>query len=314
MKLKKDFDRHYQKFADYKKLSWSRSEYEKYQKLFWRDEIWCKEIISYLQYMDYVRDLHISLLETSNIIKDFENISSQKLYGSPIKLDILNDAVVKLASYDKAFWISFSIQNKQIIDKETGPKKEIIDLLTILMQRTIWKTIMDLHTKNLISNADIEQFQNKITLEYVNSCSNFHGSYKMKEIFTANRILISQQVDEMKILLNVCYNYHILYDIWFLFEKIVLHEFGHHIYYQKDKHHADFEAICWTDDKTKKRTCWKQAFVTKYATTNALEDYAEQFMYSYLRIRSYSNPFLDKKDNYFLHIFPLLKTKITLKN
>jgi hypothetical protein len=214
-----------------------------------------------------------------------------------------------LKEYENILPISFALSKSEIIAKEQGDKKIIIDLLTTLMKRTILKSLSDLKKQNLLSDSDLQQFQNKISLEYINSCSNFHGSYKMKEVYTSERVLVSQQVDQMKILVNICYNYHILQDIGTLFEKIVLHELGHHMYYQKDSQHAVFESLCWSNSKTKKKECDRQAFVSDYASTNSLEDYAEQFMFSYLRLTPLTHKKLQEKHDYFSEQFPVLKQK-----
>jgi hypothetical protein len=307
MKIK--FQRNYKKLADYKKLEHTRKQFEQHQKNTGSLKT-CSELVASAMFMDYVRDLHIALLESSNIIKDFEAIDIKELYGAKVKLWLIQEAAKKLEKYDWIFGgLSFSITNPQLIAKEQGEKKELINALTTLMKRTILKSLSDLKEKWLLQDADIEQFRNKMNLEYVYSCSNFHGSYRMKEVYTSTRVLVSQHVEQMKILVNVCYNYHILGDIAWLFEKIVIHELGHHMYYQKDKGNSAFTTICWTDVKTKKSECKKEAFVSAYAMSSALEDYAEQFMYSYLWLWTTKNPFLIQKDEYFLSKFPILKKK-----
>ena len=104
--MKRKFDRSYKKSADYKKLSLTKKQFEQYQGVLShlqpniKLQDFCGEASVYAQFMDYVRDLHVALLESTGMMKDFENISIQELYGAPIKIAILKDAIAKLASYE----------------------------------------------------------------------------------------------------------------------------------------------------------------------------------------------------------------------
>lgn len=61
-----------------------------------------------------------------------------------------------------------------------------------------------------------------------------------------------------------------------MIEQLIFHELGH-IRYFKDTNKDTFENICWQDkDKT---NCDFIDFVSQYASSNALEDYAETFSF-----------------------------------
>lgn len=305
--LKRKFDSTYTRLQDYKKLAFSKKEFEKYQKkmlyLWWTSNIRkCTHAIAWSNYMDYLRDIHISLLHSSWIIKDFDTINSTQLYGWDIKIGLLQELAQGLQKYDTLFPLYFITKNEKLIGNLESKEKKISDLLALLLKRTIQKKLFDLRHNGLLTDWDIQQFQWKIVLEWTNSCSNFHGVYKMKEVYTSDGMLVSQEVDQMKILLNLCYNYHTLQDIGKIFEKMVVHEIGHHLYYQKDKTRKVFESICRDTTTTKKKMCQENSFVSPYAMTNALEDYAEQFMYTYLKIPQSGDVFLTKKNSYFQNI------------
>lgn len=303
-----------QKLPEHKKLQITQRVFEKSISILkvvpdtWTLQEQCRTAHALLLLMDKSRDIHIQLLHDSWIIHDFSDINIQDLYGADIKIALLQDTLSSLKKFENLSLIWLQFTNTWLTQTQDTDKKHIYNLLTQLMKWTVQQVLSELQKSGILSEQDILQFQNHIVLEFTNSCSNFHGSYNMKSKFT-NNILTSQEVSEMKILINLCFNYHILQDIWNLFYKIVLHELWHHIYYQKDKTKELFEQICWINASTQIPSCTEEDFVSSYAMTNALEDYAEQFMYSYLRITPGNNSFLNKKDNYFLMKYPSLSSK-----
>lgn len=84
-----------------------------------------------------------------------------------------------------------------------------------------------------------------------------------------------------------------------IFSKIVTHELAHHFYYYHDDAVEDFETICWSDFSERNERCTAQDFVSDYAQTASVEDYAEHFMYRYLDLPISENTILNEKTNYF---------------
>lgn len=168
-----------------------------------------------------------------------------------------------------------------------------------LIDKTIYKVYDRMYHEGMLQDTDITQLKNTTIVQYTPGCSDFHGLYRIKQTFDQHGKKVKQQVQEMKVLLNVCYNYHIIQDIQQVFEKIVVHELGHHMYYRKDRDTTRYNSICRSDINKRNNNCKNTDFVSDYARTNALEDYAEQFMYSYLDIAPTTTPILQQKDNYF---------------
>ena len=82
---------------------------------------------------------------------------------------------------------------------------------------------------------------------------------------------------------NLCGNFFVIRSLAETYQKIVVHELGHHFYYYHDNEtHDAFTNICWVNTDTKKSSCQSSDFVSDYAQTLSVEDYAEQFMYWFL--------------------------------
>lgn len=84
-----------------------------------------------------------------------------------------------------------------------------------------------------------------------------------------------------------------------IFSKIVVHELAHHFYYYHDDAVEEFEEICRTDFSERNGRCMAQDFVSDYAQTASVEDYAEHFMYRYLDLPIGNNAILNQKTSHF---------------
>jgi Zn-dependent peptidase ImmA (M78 family) len=60
-----------------------------------------------------------------------------------------------------------------------------------------------------------------------------------------------------------------------MLEYTILHELGHYYMHRNDPHPEEFTSLC--RDESNSRTCDIDAFVTEYAATSAVEDYADTF-------------------------------------
>jgi len=98
---------------------------------------------------------------------------------------------------------------------------------------------------------------------------------------------------------NLCGNYFVLRDIDLIFEKIVTHELAHHFYYYRDTKAGAFEDLCWKSDTVRNTACKSNDFVTEYAQTLSTEDYAEHFMYRFLKLVDNNTAILQGKTDHF---------------
>lgn len=236
-------------------------------------------------------------MEQYDMLIDFTDINITKIHGYDIKKNIVADALSALTTAN-THNIAINYNQQQLMPTDWNEKQFMQDMKN-LIDKTIYKVYDRMYNEWLLKDTDISQLKNTIIVQYTPGCSDFHGLYRIKQTFDQNGKKVNQQVQEMKVLLNVCYNYHIIQDIQQVFEKIVVHELGHHMYYRKDENPSMFNNICRTDVNKRNNACTNTDFVSDYARTNALEDYAEQFMYSYLNIANTSTPILQQKDEYF---------------
>ena len=103
----------------------------------------------------------------------------------------------------------------------------------------------------------------------------------------------------MTLTINLCRSYFVLKDLAEKFERMIVHEIAHHLYYTRDKDIIDFENFCWLDEGTRSVACGDEEFVSSYAQTNAAEDYAEHFVARWEAYES-SNPIIRKKIQHFI--------------
>lgn len=101
----------------------------------------------------------------------------------------------------------------------------------------------------------------------------------------------------------ICNNYDNLIDFSRMLEYTILHELWHYYMHRNDSDSDEFISLC-RDDAT--RVCEMDAFVTYYAASSSVEDYAESFahvvyekLYGYYPLWELSA----QKKNYFLKRF-----------
>ena len=289
--LKSWLDRAIVSMAPHRQLALTKAVYHRahfYANEYSKNNHDCNKLMSVLQLMDYSRDVHIKIMEQYDMLIDFTDININKIHGYDIKKNIVADALKKF-TISNIHNININYSQEQFVPTKWNEAKFMKDMKT-LINNTIYKVYDRMYNEGMIQDADISQLNNTTIVQYTPGCSDFHGLYRIKQTFDQNGKKVNQQVQEMKVLLNVCYNYHIIQDIQQVFEKIVIHELGHHMYYRKDIDPLRYNKICRIDVNKRNNACTNTDFVSDYARTNALEDYAEQFMYSYLDIAPTTTP------------------------
>lgn len=256
--------------------------------------IYCvvKRVIFQIQ--DQLRSTHLALLEQYDLMNDFGGFSDE-VWWAELKKDLLDGFIEEKANYvpSKVFSVpwspdekkyikedfTFEVRNPSFRDDLSSAQEELLDRTLELMKRTVYAVLHQLIDEKVFDVFDVEQLEESVVFEYVDSCDTFHGRYEVEETFEQNGTRVGLKTNELLLKVNLCSNYFILRDLDEIVEKIVVHELGHHFYYYHDPDPGDFEAICWVSDIKKRSSCEREDFVSDYATTMAVEDYAEQFMY-----------------------------------
>lgn len=180
-----------------------------------------------------------------------------------------------------------------------SPQQEILlQKAQELMQVMVAQTMLDLKERKLISQQEINDLASKIQFEYVAACGIFNGKYELKQVFRGDT-LVSQAPNSLTLKINLCPSYFVIRDLTDIYRKIITHELGHHIYYFTDPKSEEFTSVCWTGEKNRTSSCSNDDFVTAYAQTSGLEDYAEHFMHRFIGETIGTSPVLQQKSLHF---------------
>lgn len=160
--------------------------------------------------------------------------------------------------------------------------------------------------------SDIKTLNNKITLNYVPNCGTTHGSYHMIQKPDGSNKTFKQ----IKLNINLCHDKTYWKTLENYVRQIFIHEMAHYFYYFKDSHYSAFEKFC---RKGGQNICSSTDFVSKYATKNKEEDYAESFTHRYLESTqgkmivdqehgsaNTSSKLREAKEMYFSYSYPFL--------
>lgn len=261
-------------------------------------------VVKWVMYhvQQHLRDVHLAILEESEIVKDFEWFDVQALHGRSVKKVYLEERIDELEVYKERLGedISFTIQNPWFDDALDAERKELLSLNATIMKLTVYKVLYDLIDAGLFTRKDVDILTDVIELEYVDTCGVVNGKYEIKETLSSSGKHISYETQRLYLKVNVCGNFFVLRDMTDIYEKIVTHELGHHFYYYHDRvTHDDFKDICRSSVNQIKDNCKESDFVSDYAQTLAVEDYAEHFMYRFLDILPRSNSILESKSRHF---------------
>ena len=255
-----------------------------------------------LDVQDMLRQKHIGIMESTWIIKDFEWFANGwTIQWYVVKKELMQSYLDAYAGYDQKLWTSLQFSTKTLSGL-SSERQEIADMSTELMKRAVYKSLYELKTEWFLSSQDIDLLKDKFELKQEQSCGAFHGNYSVTETFDHLWNQVDLQPVSVPLSVNVCGNYFLLKELDLHYRKIIVHEMGHHYYYFNARSVANnFGAVCWVDEKSQNGQCSDANFVSSYAQTNMLEDYADHFMHWFLDIvpEEHDNHLIDKKSAYF---------------
>lgn len=252
---------------------------------------------------DFLRAKHLQILEETWIMKDFEWFSDA-IYGYQTKTAYLDALIERNQKYPGLLKtkLTYTYLNGDFKKNMTDAQRGIIDRIQALMELMVAESVYNLLDAWVLNQDDIDILKNKITFQFVESCDVFHGKYEIKETLTSEWVHVNYDTEQLLLKINYCTNFFVLRDLEHIFEKIVTHELGHHFYYYHDTNTQAFENICWSDGDTKNGSCQANDFVSEYAQTLAVEDYAEHFMHWFLGIIPTKNTIIDQKTAHFVNL------------
>lgn len=252
---------------------------------------------------DFLRAKHLQILEETWIMKDFEWFSDT-IYGYQTKTAYLDALIERNQKYPGLLKtkLTYTYLNGDFKKNMTDTQRGIIDRIQALMELMVAESAYNLLDAWVLNQDDIDILKNKITFQFVESCDVFHGKYEIKETLTSEGVHVNYDTEQLLLKINYCTNFFVLRDLEHIFEKIITHELWHHFYYYHDTNSKAFENICWSDGDTKNTSCQANDFVSEYAQTLAVEDYAEQFMHWFLGIIPIKNTIIDQKTAHFVNL------------
>lgn len=249
---------------------------------------------------DFLRDKHMAVLEDIGIMKDFEGFSDL-IYGYQTKLEYLDALIERNQKYPGLLGtkLVFTYLNGDFKQDLSNGERELLDRIQALMEVMVAEALYSLLQEWVFTQADIDILKNKVTFQFVESCDVFHGKYEIKETLTSQWEHVKYDTEQLLLKINYCTNFFVLRDLEHIFQKIITHELAHHFYYYHDTDVDAFHDICWVDEDTKNGQCKSSDYVSEYAQTLAVEDYAEQFMHRFLGIIPVKNTIINQKTAHF---------------
>ncbi len=265
----------------------------------WNDYCKLKYAIVWLQ--QYMRDKHLEVMEKTWVISDFDGINFNNIQGYAVKLQALKNHNKKYGSYKAKIGTPLKIQytNSWFKNSLTQDQQAILEQSDILMQNMVAYSLYELKRKWVIKQEDIDRVVNKLVFEYVQECGLFNWKYEIKETLDWRGNHIKYETNALELKVNFCPSYFVIREMPTLFNKIITHEMGHHVYYYQDNNAQAFESICWNSETVQNNQCSSADFVSDYSKIASLEDYAEQFMHWFLWIWNNNTAILKKKRNHF---------------
>lgn len=254
-----------------------------------------------LDIQDMLRERHIWIMESTWIIKDFEWFRTWwTIEWYAVKKELLEYYLKEYAWYEEKLWVTFTLPLKNKLSGLSNEWQTIADMSTELMKRAVYKSLYEMYQAWFIENKDLVLLSDKIELTQELSCGSFHGNYSVTETFDHVWNLVDQQPVSVPLSVNVCWNYFLLKELDFHYTKIIVHEMAHHYYYfHENDVSSTFWKNCRVSETSQNNQCSDNDFVSEYAQTNMLEDYAEHFMYWFLDIIPQETVIINKKTKHF---------------
>lgn len=268
----------------------------------WND--YCKLKYAMIGLLQYLRDKHIWVLESTWVIKDFDGVDFSTIHWYQVKIDTLKMHNKKYWSYLSRVWTPLitAMHNPSFKNSLSQQQRSVLDETELLMKNLLAKSLYDLRSEWVIGQQDIAMIADKVEFEYVKECWLFNWRYEIKQTLDSNWNHIKYETTNLLLKVNLCPSYFVIRELPTLFTKIIVHELGHHVYYFKDTSSESFEAICWEWASQRNNTCSSWDFVSEYAQTAAVEDYAEHFMFWFLDIPISTTWILGEKTSHFIDL------------
>lgn len=266
------------------------------------DEKYCatKYVLNTIQLK--LREIHLGYMEDTWLIDEFDwvNELDPVINGFDAKAWIIQQHIDAYRTSVSNVWsvIQARILNPEFLDTLTPQQEVLTQKAQWLMEVILAQAMIDLRERKFLTQDEINDLSGKIQYEYVAACGVFNGKYEIKQTFR-NDELIDQAPNSLTLKVNLCPSYFVIRDLPEIYQKIITHELGHHVYYFRDQQTDQFADYCWNGDKNRNGSCMSDDFVTSYAQTSALEDYAEHFMYWFLGLDHQNTQLLRTKDDHF---------------
>jgi hypothetical protein len=249
-----------------------------------------------------MREIHLDYMEDTGLINEFAGVNELdiNINAFDAKSGLLDLHRRKYASALSRLGtiIQPTILNPEFLDTLTPQQEVLTQKAQQLMQAMIAQTMIDFKERKFLSQAEINDLSTKIQFEYVAACGVFHGKYELKQVFRGDT-LVSQDPNSLTLKINLCPSFFVIRDLPDIYSKIITHELGHHIYYFTDQDSDQFKNMCRSGDENRTGACTNNDFVTAYAQTSALEDYAEHFMHWFIGLNIANRLILNEKNAHF---------------
>lgn len=266
------------------------------------DERYCtvKYVLNAIQLR--MREIHLNYMEQTGLINEFGwvNELDPVINWFDAKRGIFDMHIRKYMPSLGRLWAQLQprILNPEFLNTLTPEQEVLTKRAQQLMEGIIAERMLEFKERWFLSQQEIDDLISKVQFEYASECGIFHGKYELKQVFRWWE-LVRQEPNSLTLKVNLCPSYFVIRDLPDIFKKIVTHELAHHIYYFSDQRSDLFTTLCWVWDKQRTSACANSDFVTAYAQTNALEDYAEHFMHWFIQLDIEDTPILRQKSLHF---------------
>lgn len=262
---------------------------------------YCKLKYALVWLQQYLRETHIAVMEKTGIINDFGGVDYSTIHWFDVKMDTMRNHNAAYRSYQNRIWtpIVVSYANASFKNSLDDNEKALLNETESLMKSILAYSFYSLKKEGIIDQSDINEVADKVTFEYVKECGLFNWRYEIKQTLDSRGNHIKYETTDLNLKVNLCPSYFVITELPTLFKKIIIHELGHHVYYYRDANSDAFEAICRDDITSRNTQCGWDDFVTQYAQTASVEDYAEHFMYRFLKLPISNSAIMKQKTAHF---------------
>lgn len=223
----------------------------------------------------WLRERHIALLETYDVIDDFSN-EAVPFAGYALKKAILEN-FLKKKQYGSDYALTVTLKNKDFLESYTREEQILALLNKKVIEQAIQWVLYNFKKKWWFTQRDVDSVRKNVVLEFVDECSSFHGSYEVRQTFSSSAKVLKTETLSFTLKVPTCTKLYITLGLPEIYTELIYHEMGHHVWWYKDKDPSRFSLLCRTADGDRNKRCSSEDFVSEYAQTLPEEDYAESF-------------------------------------